>query len=71
MLLRRSERKKMELLVAVKKQKRLLEVLKLQVQCLDMAAAVRGIEEEVMDFGIGDDGGGGGGGGGGVGQQQG
>lgn len=54
----------MELLVAVKKQKRLLDVLRQQVAVLDSAAAVRGIEEEVADFGVGESGSYGGGGGG-------
>lgn len=53
----------MELLVAVKKQKRLLDVLRQQVAVLDSAAAIRSIEDDVLDFGVGDSGGYAGGGG--------
>lgn len=55
--------------MAVKKQKRLLDVLRQQVAVLDSAAAVRAVEAGVADFGVGDSGGeaqlGGGGAGGG------
>ena len=48
LLERSAERRRMELLLAVKKQKKLLGVLKLQLSCAEAAAGLGAVESQML-----------------------